>query len=128
MMTPRLVSASTPVAPTTAAIAPNAPIGAAHMIMARMRKTSRWMCSMPVRIGVARGPIACRANPASSATSSVWRTEPSVNADTRVAGMIPSRNAVVSLSPPLAAFGRGGVPQLGRELEPLNPGRRGCPR
>ena len=31
-----------PVAPTTAAIAPNAPIGASHMIIASTLKTSRW--------------------------------------------------------------------------------------
>ena len=33
MIRARLFSASTPVAPTTAAIAPNAPIGASHMII-----------------------------------------------------------------------------------------------
>jgi hypothetical protein len=32
-----------PVEPTTAAIAPKAPIGATHMIIASTRKTSRWM-------------------------------------------------------------------------------------
>ena len=47
----RLFSASTPVSPTTAAIAPNAPIGAAHMIIASTRKTSRWRWPMPRRIG-----------------------------------------------------------------------------
>ena len=41
---PRLFSASTPVSPTTAAMAPKAPIGASHMIMARIRKTSFWRC------------------------------------------------------------------------------------
>ena len=99
MIMARLFSASTPVSPTTAAIAPNAPIGAAHMIIARMRKTRRWMCSMPRRIGSPFSPSACSANPASSATSSVCSTEPSVNADTSVVGMMPSRNSVVLSGP-----------------------------
>ena len=93
MITARLFSAVQPVAPTTAAIAPNAPIGAAHMIMARTRKTSRCRCSTPRRIGAPFGPSACSANPTSSATSSVCSTWPSVSAETSVVGMIPSRKS-----------------------------------
>ena len=54
MRTPRLFSASIPVSPTTAAIAPKAPIGASHMIIARIRKTS--FCRYPTarRIGSPR--------------------------------------------------------------------------
>ena len=43
--------AATPVLPTTAAIAPNAPIGASHMIIARMRNTSACICRIAPRIG-----------------------------------------------------------------------------
>ena len=53
----RLFSASTPVSPTTAAIAPKAPIGAAHMIIARTRKTSRCRCPTPRRIGSPARPM-----------------------------------------------------------------------
>ena len=103
MMTARLFNAAQPVAPTTAAIAPNAPIGAAHMIIARMRKTRRWRCSMPRRIGAPFGPSFCSANPTSSATSRVCRTSPSVKAETRVFGMMPSRKST-GPSAPVADF------------------------
>ncbi len=69
-------------------MAPNAPIGAAHITMDRMRKTSRWMCSMPRSTGCPAEPMAWSANPASRATSSVWSTWPSVKAETNVVGMI----------------------------------------
>ena len=75
-------------------------MGATHMTMARILNTSRWMYSMPRRIGSPWRPIACRANPASSATSSVCRTSPSVNADTSVLGMIPSRKSEPLFAPP----------------------------
>lgn len=76
--------------PVTAAMAPKAPSGAAHMTMARTRKTSRWMCSTPRRTGCPADPMAWSANPVSSATSRVCRTWPSVNAETIVVGMIES--------------------------------------
>lgn len=76
--------------PVTAAMAPKAPSGAAHMTIARMRKTSRCMCSMPRSTGCPADPIACRAKPVRSATSRVCRTWPSVNAETMVVGMIES--------------------------------------
>ena len=41
MRVARLFSASTPVSPTTAAIAAKAPTGAAHMIIESTRKTRR---------------------------------------------------------------------------------------
>ena len=50
MSCPRLTSADTPVSPTTAAMAPNAPIGATHMIIARIRNTRRSKCLTPRRI------------------------------------------------------------------------------
>ncbi len=56
MMSPRLLSASRPVAPTTAAIAPNAPTGATHMIIAMSRNTSRSRCLMPRSTGSPAGP------------------------------------------------------------------------
>ena len=46
MMVARLLSASTPVSPTTAAMAAKAPTGAAHMIIASTRNTSR--CRWPM--------------------------------------------------------------------------------
>src|SRR6478735_7911189 len=95
MMIARDFSASTPVSPTTAAIAPNAPTGAAHMIMARMRKTRRWMWPMPRMTGPPAEPMAWSAKPASRAMSRVWRTSPSVKADTMVVGMMPSRKSTV---------------------------------
>ncbi len=76
-------------------MAPKAPIGAAHITIARMRKTSRWMCSMPRRIGWPAEPMPCSAKPASSAISRVCRTDSLVKAETIVVGMIPSRNSVV---------------------------------
>nr|ACB37719.1 unknown [Micromonospora chalcea] len=99
------MSTSRPVAPTTAAIAPNAPTGATHMIIARTLKTSR--CSSPTarRTGSPRPPRPCTAKPTRRATSSVWSTSPSVSAETSVVGMIPSRNSVVPpLSPAAAAW------------------------
>jgi hypothetical protein len=93
-------SAFQPVAPTTAAIAPNAPMGATHMIMARIRNTSRCRCAMPRRIGSTVRPIACNAKPANSATNSVCSTLPLVSAEKTVVGMIPSRNAAVPSSSP----------------------------
>ena len=63
MMTPRDFSASRPVSPTTAAIAPNAPTGAAHMTIASTRKTSRWRWPMPRRTGSPAEPIAWSAKP-----------------------------------------------------------------
>ncbi len=101
MMTASDFSASTPVAPTTAAIAPNAPTGAAHMIMDSTRKTRRWTCPMPRSTGSPEAPIAWRPKPTSSATSSVWSTWPWVSAETSVSGMMPSRKSVVDSAPPL---------------------------
>ena len=88
-------SAFQPVSPTTAAIAPNAPIGATHMIMARTRNTSRWRWPIPRRIGSPERPIAWIANPTSSATSRVWSTCELVSAEKSVVGMMPSRNSTV---------------------------------
>src|ERR1700754_927224 len=51
MIWARLFSASTPVSPTTAAIAPNAPIGASHMIIDRTLKTSFWKMPIALRTG-----------------------------------------------------------------------------
>ncbi len=65
------------------------------MIIARIRNTSRWMYSTATRIGLPLPRRAWIANPVSSATSSVCRTSPSVNADTSVVGMMPSRKSTV---------------------------------
>ena len=62
-------------------MAPKAPIGAAHMIIASTRKTSRWRCPTPRRIGSPARPIACSAKPTSSATSRVCSTSPRVSAE-----------------------------------------------
>ncbi|CAO0834203.1 hypothetical protein SMICM17S_01188 [Streptomyces microflavus] len=104
MMIARDFRASRPVSPTTAAIAPNAPTGAAHMIMARMRKTRRWMWVMPRMIGSPAEPIAWSANPASRATRRVWSTSPAVKAETMVVGMMPSRKSTVDSLAPDACF------------------------
>ena len=89
------MSASTPVSPTTAAMAPKAPIGATHMIIESTRKTRRCRCPMPRRIGSPERPIACSAKPTSSATSSVWSTMPEVSEENIDVGMMPSRKSVV---------------------------------
>ncbi len=74
MITARLFSAAVPVAPTTAAIAPNAPIGATHMIIDITRNTSFCRCSTPRRTGAPAAPMPCSAKPTSSATSRVCST------------------------------------------------------
>ncbi len=76
-------------------MAPNAPIGAAHMIMARILKTSRSKCLMPRRIACPEAPRVCTAKPMNSATNSVCSTISPVSGETSVVGMIPSRNSVV---------------------------------
>lgn len=73
------------------------------MIIPRMRKTSRWMCPIPRRIGSPDAPIAWSANPAISATTRVWSTLPSVKAETMVVGIMPSRKSAVDSPPALAA-------------------------
>src|ERR687889_184774 len=55
MITARLLRASTPVAPTTAAIAPNAPTGATHITMASTLKMTFCRCPMPRRTGRPHG-------------------------------------------------------------------------
>ena len=97
MSVARLMTAWMPVEPTTAAIAPNAPIGAVHMIIERMRKTRIWMLRMPLSTGSPALPSACRAKPTSRATKSVWRMLPAVSEDSSEVGMIPSRKSVVPL-------------------------------
>ena len=86
MMTARPLSASTPVAPTTAAIAPKAPTGASHMIMPRMRNTSFWTISTAAKHRLAGRTHACTAKPTSSATSSVCSTDPEVSDETATSG------------------------------------------
>ena len=95
MTCPRATSAFQPVAPTTAAMAPNAPIGANHMTMAITRNTSRSRCLTPRRIASPRGPRACKAKPTSNATNSVCNTTPLVSAENRVVGMMLNRKSVV---------------------------------
>ena len=87
--------AATPVLPTTAAIAPNAPIGATHMIIARMRNTSAWICRIAPRIGVPFAPIFCSAKPTSRATNSTCRMLPSTSDDSSEVGMMPRMNSLV---------------------------------
>src|SRR3982750_3274436 len=69
MSTPRLLRASHPVSPTTAAIAPKAPIGATHMTIASTRKTSFCRYPTPRSSGSPDRPIDWIAKPTSRAAS-----------------------------------------------------------
>ena len=95
---PRLTIAANPVLPTTAAIAPNAPIGASHRIMPRMRKTRACRFFTAAMIGAPLGPIFCSANPTRSAMNSTCSTLSPVKAEKKVVGMIPIRNSVVDFA------------------------------
>jgi hypothetical protein len=92
---PKDRSEPAPNLPTVKAMAPNAPIGAAHITMATMRKN---ICAaVPIRSvsGLPACPIALRAKPHSTETNSTCSTLPSANAPMNVLGMMPSRNSVV---------------------------------
>ena len=102
MIVARLLRASTPVSPTTAAMAAKAPTGAAHMIIASTRKTRRCRWPMPMRIGSPARPIAWRAKPTSSATSRVWRTSPEVSDESSESGTMPVMKSVVEPCPSAA--------------------------
>ena len=105
---PSCLTASRPVAPTTPAIAPKAPIGASHRIITRMRNTSFWIRPTALMIGSPDLPIACSAKPTSSATNRVCSTLPSVSADSSEVGMMC---AMKSMVPPAAcAFSASPAP------------------
>ncbi len=110
MIWPRAASADQPVSPTTAAIAPKAPIGATHMIIDRMRKTTRSKCLTPRSTAWPELPRLWTANPTSSATNSVDSTDSPISGETSVVGMMPSRNSVVVCASPLAAFSAAARP------------------
>ena len=95
MICPSAAIADHPVAPTTAAIAPNAPIGATHMIIDSTRNTTRSKCLTPRSTALPELPSPWIANPISSATNSVCSTSSPTSGDTSVVGMMPSRNSVV---------------------------------
>ena len=83
--------ADQPVEPTTAAMAPKAPIGATHMIIIRMRKTTPWTRVRPLSSGLPDSPICCSAKPTSRATNSTGSTGTE-------SGMMSSRNWTVGSS------------------------------
>ena len=83
--------AAQPALPTTPAMAPNAPIGASHMMPARILNTSRCSTVTKFSTGSPLAPRACTANPTSSATNRASSTEPSVSAENRVVGMMSIR-------------------------------------
>src|SRR5699024_2854491 len=66
--------AAQPGSPTTAAMAPKAPTGAAHMIIIMSLKTTAWMWRMPLTTGSPALPIDCSANPTRRASTRVGRT------------------------------------------------------
>ncbi|CAH0256300.1 hypothetical protein SRABI128_03036 [Microbacterium sp. Bi128] len=101
---PRLITAWNPVLPTTAAIAPNAPIGASHRIMPRMRKTSAWKLRMPSTMRAPRSPMPCSAKPTSRAMNSACRMLPPVNAEKNVVGMMPRMNSCVVVASGAASY------------------------
>ncbi len=103
MSSARLRSASQPVSPTTAAMAPDAPIGANHMIMARTLNTTRWKTAMPRSADWPVAPSPWMAKPTSSATNSVDSTDSPTSGDTRVVGIRLSRKPVVPPSWPAGA-------------------------
>ena len=105
--------AAQPVAPTTAAMAPNAPIGAAHMIIIIKRKTTAWMCLMPLSTGSPLLPMDCSAKPTSNASTRVGSTGMSP-------GIMSSRKATVEFSSPLApdSYGSSCSPEPGWMMLP----------
>ena len=109
MICPSAAIADHPVAPTTAAIAPNAPIGATHMIIASTRNTTRSKCLTPRSTAWPDLPSPWIANPISSATNSVCSTISPTSGDTSVVGMMPSRNSVVVCASSVAAGPPPGV-------------------
>ena len=87
--------AAMPVFPTTAAIAPNAPSGASHRIMPRMRNTSFCRFLTASMIGAPLSPSPWRAKPTSNAMKSTCSTLSPVKAEKKVVGMMPRMNSVV---------------------------------
>ena len=83
--------AAQPALPTTPAIAPNAPIGASHMMPARILNTSRCSTVTAFSTGSPLGPRACTAKPTIRATNSASSTDPSVSAEISVVGMMSIR-------------------------------------
>src|SRR6478672_9177238 len=83
--------ADQPALPTTPAMAPNAPIGASHMMPAKILKTNRCNTVTKFSTGSPLEPKACTANPTNNATNRASRTEPSVSAENNVVGMISIR-------------------------------------
>ena len=90
--------ADQPVEPTTAAIAPKAPIGATHITIMRMRNTTPWISVRPRSSGAPAGPICCRAKPTSRAMNRVGSTG-------REPGMMSSRNWTVPSTAAVGLFG-----------------------
>src|SRR6476619_1394798 len=83
--------AAQPALPTTPAMAPNAPIGASHMMPVRILNTNRCSTVTKFKTGSPLEPSACTAKPTSSATKRASSTEPSVRAENRVVGMMSMR-------------------------------------
>ena len=116
MSSARLPRASQPVSPTTAAMAPKAPIGATHMIMASTLKTTRWKMPMPRSADWPVAPRPWIAKPTSSATNSVDSTDSPTSGETSVVGMSSSRKSTVPLAR-LAGLVRGGGRQALARLD-----------
>ncbi len=87
-------------------MAPNAPIGATHMIMASTLNTTFWKTAMPRRAASPVAPSACTAKPISSATNSVDSTDSPTSGETSVVGMMLVTKPVrpPSPSPPAGAL------------------------
>ena len=86
-----------PDSPTTAAIAPNAPIGASHSTIDSTRNTIFCIVAIARSAGSAESPMRWMAKPTSSAMNSTCRTLPEVNAEKNVSGMMLLRK---SMNPP----------------------------
>ena len=69
-------------------MAPKAPIGATHMIMASTLKTIFWNTATPRSAASPVDPRACTAKPISSATNSVDSTDSPTSGETSVVGMM----------------------------------------
>ena len=78
----------TPNFPTVKAIAPNAPIGAAHITMPTTAKIIFAAISMMSTSGFARSPNCTKPKPQTTAMKSTWRILPSAKAPTKVPGMM----------------------------------------
>ena len=92
-----------PYFPMVKAIAPNAPIGAARITSATIRKTTALIPSSARNTGAAGSPTIANEMPNRTATNRTCNIDPSVSAETTVVGMISIRKVTMLTSWALSA-------------------------